>query len=131
MPDSHLLEDVLPLSVGDLVIETCEDGVSILDSRDLNSGKKNANDAAYNLARSLLAAKANIEAGASFTGDVTAAIAEADALLSSIGFDGTGKYLGPGKQNQELREAALAISGYLDDYNNNLALGSYPGYFPL
>jgi ABC-type sugar transport system substrate-binding protein len=115
-----------------LVIDTCAEGVAILDTRDLESDKKRANDAAYNLARNLLAAQLNVDAGAAHSADVDEAIAEANALLTAIGFDGTGEFLDPKSKGAEatLRQQALAIAAYLDAYNNNLALPPYPGYYP-
>jgi hypothetical protein len=117
-----LLDDLLPQSVGDLVLTECADAVAILDSRDLDSNKKRAGDAAYTLARALLAAKLNIDAGAAHSPAVDQAILDADALLSSIGFDGTGEFLGPKSKGPDavLRQQALALAGFLDLYNNNL-----------
>jgi hypothetical protein len=110
-----LLDDLIPTMVGDLYIETCEDGVLILDHRDL-SGKKRASDAAYNLARNLLAAKLNLAAGAETCQEVVDAVAAGDALLSSIGFDGTGKYLRP--KDGQLYQDANDLAYTLDVYNN-------------
>ena len=47
-------------------------------------------------------------------------IADADALLTSLGFDGTGSYLPPGTEDRDL---ALMLAGYLDDYNNGMYCG--------
>ena len=116
-----LVEDVLELGdmyIGGLLVDDCETAVSILDRRDVNSGKKSASDAAYKLAGNLLAAKLNYGAGACTDPDVTAAIAQADALLSSIGFDGTGNYLPPKNGNTVNRALALSLAEILDDYNN-------------
>jgi hypothetical protein len=117
-----LVEDVLglePMYIGVLLIDECETAVSILDRQDVNSGKKRASDAAYKLAGNLLAAKLNYGAGACTLPDVTAAIAQADALLSSIGFDGTGKYLPPSDKTDD-RALALSLAEKLDDYNNGV-----------
>ncbi|MFW2389830.1 MAG: hypothetical protein ACN4G0_15935 [Polyangiales bacterium] len=111
-----LLDDLIPTMVGDLYIETCEDGVLILDHRDLN-GKKRASDAAYNLARNLLAAKLNLAAGAETCQAVVDAVAAGDALLSGISFDGTGAYLRP-RRNGQLYQEANALASMLDEYNN-------------
>jgi hypothetical protein len=110
-----LLDDLIPTTVGSLPISSCEDGVSILDRRDLNSGKKRASDAAYNLASHLLAAKLNLAAGAETCQEVVDAVAAGDTLLSSIGFDGTGKFLRP--KDAEYWDA-LDLADTLDDYNN-------------
>jgi len=51
----------------------------------------------------------------------------ADALLSGIGFDGTGDYLSPKQTNgkspaaqaaKALAQDALYLAGVIDDYNN-------------
>ena len=115
-----LIDDVLPLTLGAWVVDNCEDAVSILDKRDVNSGKKMANDAAYALAAQLLAAKANtspgVDAGCT-PADFATKVAEADALLTAIGFDGSGSYLRP--KDAEYSDAQ-ALASYFDDYNNGL-----------
>jgi hypothetical protein len=113
----YLLEDVLPLMIGDLNVDTCEEGVHILRKEDL-TGKKKASDAAYALAAQLLAAEANLAAGAAECG-VGATVDLAQALLASIDFDGTGNYLGP-KSKDPNRALALSYAATLDDYNNGL-----------
>ena len=118
-----LVEDVLDLGdmyIGNLSIDGCETAVSILDRRDAVSGKKRASDAAYMLAGNLLAARLNYGAGACTHPDVTDTMDQADDLLSSIDFDGTGKYLGPpkGKSGNGDRASAISWAGILDDYNN-------------
>ncbi len=99
----------------ELVIDECEQAVNILDSRDNTTGRKRASDAAYNLARALLAAQLNFSAGAETCSDATAAAIAGEDLLCSIGFDGTGKYLRP--KDQEYAQA-LELAGILDSYNN-------------
>jgi hypothetical protein len=89
--------------------------VSILDQRDLDSGRKRASDAAYTLAMHLLAAKLNLAAGAETCSGVVDAVAAGDALLQSIGFDGTGSYLRPKDAEYQ---TALALAATLDEYNN-------------
>ena len=74
-----------------------------------------ASDAAYNLARNLLAAKLNLAAGAETCNAVVDAVAAGDALLSSIGFDGTDNYLRPKKAEYT---TANSLAGTLDAYNN-------------
>ena len=113
----YLLDDVLPITIGDLIVETCDDGRDILDRRDIGSGRKMASDAAYNLASHLLAAKANVAADAASCADLDAAILAGDALLGheDINFDGTGKYLRP---KDDHYVAALTIAADLDAYNN-------------
>jgi len=83
-----------------LTISTCPDGVKILSALDLASGKNMANDAAYTLARALLAARLNQDAGACVPmgtyGGLTfeEVLDAADNLLTQVGFDGTGGFLG-------------------------------------
>ena len=115
-----LLDDILT-SPGviwcDFAIETCEDGVRILDQRDSSGGKKNgvkhSRDAAYTLAMHLLAAQLNFAAGGCtdtglvFDSDgdgelnsVAEVAMAAEDLLCFLGFDGTTEYLRPLKKNQ-------------------------------
>ena len=135
-----LLEDILNPAIGggitwdDILadgllvpIDSCEEGVEILDSRvvsvngNVGDGKKLSSDSARVLARSLLAAQANFAAGACTTPAVLTAAASAEALLDSINFDGTSTaiYLKSGAVAQQ----ALALHGILDGYNN----GNYCG----
>jgi hypothetical protein len=113
-----LLDDILNdpgITWGDFTILTCEEGVSILDQRDISSGKKMASDAAYTLAMHLLAAQLNFAAGAESCQQALDAAVAAENLLVSIGFDGTGKYLRP--KNAEYQQA-LELAAKLDAYNN-------------
>jgi hypothetical protein len=101
-------------AIGDLFVDTCSEAVAILDKSKLD-GTKMGSDAAYGLAAQLLAAKLNVQAEAVTCGGATGAIADGQALLDAIGFDGTGTYLKASSANRTL---ALAIAGTLDDYNN-------------
>lgn len=138
-----LLNDLLPLclyqcngSCGLVYLNDggseCQSGtgvynaVRILSNEDL-SGRNRANDAAYNLARSLTAVLLNLSAGTTSNNILTEAMARAQTLLCQLGFDGVGAYLDPRsvKNNevlQMLRDRALCLSGILDNYNNNLPL---------
>jgi hypothetical protein len=143
-----LLDDLLPQTIGDFEITTCEDGVSILSAQDLG-GKGRANDAAYTLARALLAAQLNLDAGACPASGVTFDLSDyglgdaltfqqvlnaADGVLSTVGFDGTGSYLAPkdlkGKNNtlKDLAAQALALYEIIDDYNNSLICTGDPSH---
>jgi hypothetical protein len=132
-----LLDDLLPQTIGSFTIETCEDGVSILDSRTL-SGDNMSNDAAYTLAKALLAARLNQNAGACVPlfeepyvydpkkGDMVTlgtfeeVLTAADGVLEGVEFDGTGDYLGPkNKDQRELAAYALWLYEIIDDYNNS------------
>jgi hypothetical protein len=107
--------------IGKLYVDqTCLEAVPILDKREIGAnGKKMASDPAYNLAAQLLAAKLNIQSGAGTCPPVVTAINQAQALLYSINFTGTGSYL----KKMSPTEAALAncLATWLDDYNNNRA----------
>jgi len=128
----YLLDDLLSQTIGSLNIASCEDGVLILDARDLKTGKKKSNDAAYTLARALLAARLNQDAGActaagydflgvyGFDGTFEQLLTEADNVLSEREFDGTGDYLGPkNKKDKDLAAYALWLYEIIDDYNNS------------
>ncbi|MHA6966026.1 MSCRAMM family protein [Zobellella denitrificans] len=113
-----LLDDVLPLSAGNVVLSTCEDAVNVLRHRSITTGKVMASFADFKLARSLVAAKANIAAGASQCANTAATIAAADALLIAVGYDGVNGKLRNSK-NDGYSEA-LQLHGILDAYNNNI-----------
>ncbi len=116
----YLLDDVLPQDLtddGSFIVASCQVGVSILDKRDISTGRKRAGDAAYGLAAQLLAALANFEAGAGSCGAAATAAAAAQALLGDINFDGTGGYL-KGKDAAPQRAEANSLAGTLDAYNN-------------
>ncbi|QCK15546.1 T9SS type A sorting domain-containing protein [Mangrovivirga cuniculi] len=107
-----------------ITFSTCEDAVSILDQRDIVSGKKRASDPAYTLAMHALAAELNFGAGASQCQQARDALMQARTLLCDIGFDGTGdsglKTKGKNKNNNsDLASYALELAAILDAYNNN------------
>jgi hypothetical protein len=110
------LDGNLPQTIGDLLVDTCPEGVSILSKQNVATGKNMASDAAYGLAAQLLAAKLNITAGADFCPAVTTAITAAQNLLDGIGFIGTGTYLKSPSANRTL---ANSLAATLDSYNNN------------
>ena len=125
---NHLLDEFLPIYLGGatatsdpqgdgvdpLVIDTCAEAVKILNKQQLNNSKS-ASDAAYGLAAQLLAAKANVAAGAGTCSGALTAIVDADKLLDKINFNGTGTYL---KGNSADRALALSLASTLDQYNN-------------
>lgn len=113
-----LLDDLIPISVGDLVIDTCETGVLVLDRRSLGgNNKKMANCANYNLASHLAAAKLNFAAGAATCSEATQAAVDADALLILIDHDGNGN---PCTRPEDVYyQEALELAMTLDLYNNN------------
>jgi hypothetical protein len=126
-----LVEDVLDPAIGggitwdDILVDdfefpitSCEAAVSILDARDTDSGKKMAKDAAYKLARSLLAAQLNFGAGACTTPEVLDKAAEAESLLDELDFNGMGDYLRPKGKDKTDFQTAIELAEYLDRYNN-------------
>ena len=114
----HLVEDVIPQTVGLLEVNTCELAVSVLTSLDVVTDEERDNDGAYRLARNLLAALFNFEAGAGSCPQADMAAADGQQLLLAIGFNGTGAYLPPGPGSEPDRSTALALAETLDDYNN-------------
>jgi len=109
-----------PIWIGDLEVDTCEEAVAILDMRALNNDKKKGGDAAYMLARNLLAAYLNYGAGACMHPDVTQTMADAQALLDSANFNGTGNHWKGGKNAAADRATALVYANILDEYNNGM-----------
>ncbi|MDH3625175.1 MAG: hypothetical protein OEQ49_14990 [Myxococcales bacterium] len=97
-----------------------QDAVNILDKRDIASGKKKANDAAYGLAAQLLAAIANDTAGAGVCPEAGQAVIDGQMLLVDIGFTGTGDYFSKGTTeiNSRTKQEANELAGILDSYNN-------------
>ena len=109
-------------------INSCALGVSILNTRDYSTGKQLAGDPGYNLAKHLLAAQANLIAGACMpypeTGvDINDIILQAETLLDEYNFDATG--VGIDKKKDKADAAyALELASILDNYNNGLYCGS-------
>jgi hypothetical protein len=117
----YLLDDVLNdpgITIGVLTLggEDCLDAVALLGKSDIVTGKVMASDAAYNLAAQLLAANLNLSAGAETCAAVLDAVSDAQTLLVSIAFDGTGGYLRPNKK--DLYDYGNALAFILDTYNN-------------
>jgi uncharacterized repeat protein (TIGR01451 family) len=110
---------ILTLTDGD-----CADAVSILDQRDIGSGKKYSSDSAYTLAMHLFAYELNQAAGACQSSEADAAAAAAQSLLISYEFDGTGGYLRPKGQTYNDYYYALELKDALDYYNNGLLCGA-------
>ncbi|MBI4904573.1 MAG: hypothetical protein HY820_13105 [Acidobacteria bacterium] len=102
--------------IGDVVVDTCLEAVALLNKSDISSGKKRANDAGFNLAAQLLAAKLNIVAGAASCAAANTAIASTQALLDLVNFSGIDATAMTSAQ------ATLAndLAATLGRYNNNL-----------
>jgi uncharacterized repeat protein (TIGR01451 family) len=106
-----------PITIGTLVVDTCPEAVSVLDKR-LANGKKAASDRAMNAASQLLAARLNVAAGAGTCAGATQAMTDAQAILATVGWDGT-KVLT--KQQVNTCGAQLnTLAGVLDAFNNGL-----------
>ncbi|MFC5177215.1 DUF7507 domain-containing protein [Nocardioides taihuensis] len=106
--------------VGDLPLgkDDCVKAVSVLDQRDIKSGKKMASDAAYTLAMHYFAYLLNQAAGAEAPNATTLqAATEAQKILDKVNFIGTGTYLTSKKPDYA---AALKWAKILDLYNNGL-----------
>jgi hypothetical protein len=120
--DFWLMEDFLPMQIGDLTITNCTQGIKVLNSDDQIQLKKGmpvnrSDDAAYKLARNLFAAKLNLCAGAC-TDDIASVVTAAQSLLDRIGFIGQGSYLPSGGKPSADRTLALSLASQLDQYNN-------------
>jgi CSLREA domain-containing protein len=111
-----LVEDLLPQTIGDFSITTCEQAVKLLSKQD-QAGRNKANDAAYELGAQLLAARFNLAAGAETCLAVQQAVLDGQTLLDGINFSGSGDYLGSKSKNPK-RPQALSIAATLDRYNN-------------
>lgn len=105
-----LLDDVLPITLGSYVVRDCKTGVAVLT----NSSTKYAENG---LAAQLLAAQANVSvAGAPQS--VLNAIAQANALLTKIGYQGSpSSIIGA---NSPDRAEAVRLATLLDQFNNGL-----------
>jgi hypothetical protein len=111
-----LVEDLLPQLIGDVSVTTCQQAVKLLSKQD-QSGRNKASDAAYELGAQLLAARFNLAAGAQTCPAVQQAVLEGQTLLDQIGFIGSGDYLGS-KSKDVRRTQALSLAATLDSYNN-------------
>jgi hypothetical protein len=108
-----LVEDLLPQTIGNFTVTTCQQAVKVLSKQD-QSGTGRASDAAYELAAQLLAARFDLAAGAETCGAVQTAVTNAQALLVSINFTGTGSYL---TKTSATRTNALNLATTLANYN--------------
>ena len=124
----YILDNLLPqtLSTGDSItsddykVTNCLQAVKILSKQD-QSGRNKASDAAYELASQLLAAKLNLAAGAETCSAVQTAVTSGQLLLDQINFNGSGDYLGSGRltaAKAAQRTQALSLANALDQYNN-------------
>jgi hypothetical protein len=96
----------------------CTKAVRLLKKQSIDTATNKAKDPAYNMAAQLVAAKLNVVAGAETCPAATQAIADGQALLLAIGFNGTGSYTTTMTKAQ--KTAALSLGSTLDKYNNTL-----------
>jgi hypothetical protein len=108
-----IVEDLLPQTVGNFTATTCLQAVRVLSKQD-QAGANHANDAAYELASQMMAARFNLAAGAETCTAVQNAMVSAQQLLVSINFTGSGDYLTKASAN---RTSALTLAGTLANYN--------------
>jgi len=114
-----LMEDLLAdpgIFVGTLQIETCEQGLSLLQSRNIQNADMEK-DAAYILAAQLFAAQLNLATGAKYCPASDQTVSQAQLLLLELNFDGTGGYLGPPLANAKMEEAKN-LTEKLTNYNS-------------
>ncbi|HKY92754.1 MAG TPA: hypothetical protein VJM11_17015, partial [Nevskiaceae bacterium] len=104
--------------VGTLYVDTCSEAVSLLNKSTL-SGKKQASDAAFNMAAQLMAAQLNVQAGAGTCPAVTTAMIQGQALLVQYAFNGETHTT----INAANRLLMNNIAETLDRYNNNVLCG--------
>ena len=109
-----IVEDLLPQTIGNFPVTTCQQAVKVLSKQD-QSGTNKASDAAYALAAQLLATKFDLAAGAKTCTAVQDAVVSSQNLLVSINFTGSGSYLTKSSTNQT---SALNLAATLDKYNN-------------
>ena len=102
--------------VGALQLETCEQGVSLLQGRNVQ-GIEMKYDAAYILAAQLLAAQLNLATGSEYCPASDQAVSQAQLLLLKVNFDGTTGYLGPPLAGANI-ENARKLTEQLVNYNN-------------
>lgn len=120
MLESQLLGGSAVFPLGSIVGLTCAEAARLLGKSDL-SGNNKANDAAYNLAAHLLAAKLNKAAGAPASPCVASAMTTAQNVLVELGFTGMGDYLGPSPTMRAVRTTALRLGGQLSGYSGGNA----------
>jgi hypothetical protein len=104
--------------IGDLYVDTCQEAVRILNKSRIDNGKKMASDPAFNMAAQLLAAKLNIQRSAYSDACILATIADGQARLDTLNFNGV--------THSPINNATAAIlnelATKLDRYNNNLPI---------
>lgn len=114
-----VLDDLLEdpgILVGVLKVTSCEQGVNLLQARDL-LGADRPDDNAYILASQLMAAQLNLAIGSEYCPASDEAVSAAQLLLLELEFDGQGSYLGPPLASPDLETAKL-LAEQLASYNS-------------
>ena len=115
-----ILDQTLVLSggilIGDLLVDTCEEAVALLNKSTVDTDRKRASDPAFNLAAQLLAYRLNIVAGAGDCAAANAAATSAQGYLDGLNFNGTAAH---GTINKSLAATLNGLEATLDSYNNN------------
>jgi len=114
-----IMDDLLVdpgILVGVIVVETCEQGVNLLQARDIQ-GAEMKNDAAYALAAQQLTAQLNMAVGSETCPASDQAVSEAQLLLLELNFDGRGAYLGPPLASSNV-DKAQTLAEQLASYNS-------------
>lgn len=113
-----LLDDLLAdpgILLGNLAVETCEQGLRLLQVQDLEGGDRSG-EVVFELAAQLFVAQLNLAAGAEYCPAIDEVIRAGRLLLLSLGFDGTGEYLDPGGDSDD-RDLAQLLAQQLAEYN--------------
>ena len=120
-------ESVVDALTDGMAIDLLDDGIILInddsgiESDDIFQGtKKTKGDTRPQLAAQLLAAQLNIKNGAVTCSDATDAIADAQAALIALNYNGLGDGEKPKKNTALTKSEVNAIKDVLDDYNNNL-----------
>lgn len=116
-----IMDDLLAdpgILVGAIAVESCPQGVNLLQGRDAQ-GVVRQSDPAYTLAAQLLAAQLNLATGSEYCPAVDQAVQAGQLLLISLDFNGSGSYLGPPAANPDV-ETAIALIDQLSKYNSGV-----------
>jgi len=109
-----LMDDLLTdpgVSLGDLPVETCEQGLNLLQG--LTYDGEETDDPLYDLAAQLLAAELNLNLGAETCPIAEEAAVGGHMVLASVNFNGTGTYF----NTVEISEAVPRLIELLQGYN--------------
>jgi len=113
-----LMDDLIAdpgILIGTLHLETCQQGLNLLRSKNMqNIDMKN--DVAYNLAAQLFGAQLNLATGSEYCPALDQVVYDAQILLLGLNFDGTGSYLTPPHAGQNLEKAEASLE-QLTSYN--------------